>query len=275
MSIEGLLRLDHLVILVRDLDTAVKNYRRLGLTVAPGGRHADGATYNALVVFADDTYLELVAFTNRWMLARLRLLRRLGLLDRFVPEEPSFGCRLRRRGAVTEGLVDYALVPDADDVTRQIAEARARGLEIDGPFPGGRTRPDGQRVAWQFGFPYDQSLPFLCADTTSRHLRVPEGDVRTHANRALAIASVTIEVADLEAASAAYGQLLGGNPVREAEGQAVFSAGTSIVLRQRQAERGLIQVTLEVAEGNAVGPLDGRLTEDVEIDMVSRQEHPS
>ena len=63
--------------------------------------------------------------------------------------------------------------------------------------------------------------------------------------------------------------------MRKAEGQAVFSAGTSIVLRQRQAARGPMQITLEVAEGNAVGPLDRRLTEDVEIDMVSRQEHPS
>ena len=275
MSIEGLLRLDHLVILVRDLDAAVENYRRLGFTVAPGGRHADGATHNALVVFKDDTYLELVAFTSRWMLARLRLLRYLDLLDRFVPEEPSFGCRLRRRGAVTEGLVDYALVPDADDATRQIAEARARGLEIDGPFPGGRTRPDGQRVAWQFGFPHDQSLPFLCADTTSRQLRVPEGDVRTHANGALAIASVTIEVPDLHVASRRYGQLLGDDPAREAEGQAVFSAGTSIVLHQRQAARGPMQVTLEVAEGKAVGPLDRRLTEGVEIDLVSSRERRS
>ncbi len=275
MSIGGLLRLDHLVILVRDLDTAVKNYRRLGFTVAPGGRHADGATCNALVVFADDTYLELVAFTNRWMLARLRLLRRLGLLERFVPEEPSFGCRLRRRGAATEGLVDYALVPDADDATRRIAEARARGLEIDGPFPGGRTRLDGQRVAWQFGFPHDQTLPFLCADTTSRQLRVPEGDVRTHANGALAIAGVIIEVADLEAASAAYGQLLGDDPVRKAEGQAMFSAGTSIVLRQHQTARGPMQVTLEVAEDKAAGPLDRRLTEGVEIDMVSSRERRS
>ncbi len=271
------LRLDHLVILVRDLDAATENYRRLGFTVAPGGRHADGATHNALVVFKDDTYLELVAFTSRWMLARLRLLRRLGLLDRFVPEEPSFGCRLRRRGAVTEGLVDYALVPDADDATRRIAEARARGLQIDGPFPGGRTRPDGQRVAWQFGFPHDQTLPFVCADTTSRPLRVPEGDVRTHANGALAIASVTVEVADLEAASAAYGQLLGSDPVRRTEDQAVFSAGTSLVLRQYQSKtaRGPMQVTLEVAEGGAAGPLDRRWTEGVEIDMELSRERQS
>ena len=274
------LRLDHLVILVRDLDTAAENYRQLGFTVVPGGRHADGATHNALVVFADDTYLELVAFTSRWTLARLRLLRRLGLLDRFVPEEPSFGCRLRRRGAVSDGLVDYTLVPD--DATRRIADARGRQLRIDGPFPGGRTRPDGQQVAWQLGFPHDQTLPFLCADTTPRQLRVPTGDVRTHANGALGIASLTIEVSDLHVASRRYGRLLGEDPVKEAEGQAVFSAGTSIVLRQRQGqgqgrpapEPGPMQLTLEVAESGATGPLDRRLTERVEIDMVPSRSQP-
>ena len=261
------LRLDHLVVLVRDLDTAVENYRRLGFTVAPGGRHADGATHNALVVFADGTYLELVAFTRRFAIPMLRAARRLGVLSRFVSTDPSFGRRLRVRAAIATGLVDFVLVPTA--IGRDIEAIRGRGLAIDGPISGGRLRPDGQEVAWQLGFPHAPELPFLCADVTPRALRVPTGEIRTHANGALAVASVTVEVADLEAASAAYGQLLGGDPGRGTEGQAVFSVGTSLVLRQHPAARGPMQVTLAVAEGGAAGPLDRRLTEGVEIDMVS------
>jgi catechol 2,3-dioxygenase-like lactoylglutathione lyase family enzyme len=41
-----LTRLDHLVILVRDLDRAVRDYEGLGFTVTPGGKHADGLTRN-------------------------------------------------------------------------------------------------------------------------------------------------------------------------------------------------------------------------------------
>ena len=56
------LQLDHLVILVRDLESAIADYTALGFTVQRGGTHADGATHNALVGFADGSYLELIAF---------------------------------------------------------------------------------------------------------------------------------------------------------------------------------------------------------------------
>ena len=59
-----LTRLDHLVILVRDLGRAVREYEKLGFTVIPGGEHADGLTHNALICFEDGSYLELVAFLD-------------------------------------------------------------------------------------------------------------------------------------------------------------------------------------------------------------------
>ena len=55
-------QLDHVVFVVRDLQAAIADYRRRGFTVTPGGEHADGLTHNALVPFADGSYLELVAF---------------------------------------------------------------------------------------------------------------------------------------------------------------------------------------------------------------------
>ena len=48
--------IDHIVILVNDLQAAIDDYAALGFSVAPGGTHADGATHNALIIFADDTY---------------------------------------------------------------------------------------------------------------------------------------------------------------------------------------------------------------------------
>jgi len=56
--------LDHLVILLEELNEAVGGYEKLGFRVTPGGEHADGLTRNALVPFADGTYLELVAFVD-------------------------------------------------------------------------------------------------------------------------------------------------------------------------------------------------------------------
>ena len=57
-------RLDHLVILVRDLEGAIEDYGRLGFRVTPGGEHADGLTRNALVPLRDGAYLELVVFVD-------------------------------------------------------------------------------------------------------------------------------------------------------------------------------------------------------------------
>ena len=53
--------IDHLVILVRNLDDAMRDYQQLGSTVTRGGEHP-GGTHNALVGFANGTYLELIAF---------------------------------------------------------------------------------------------------------------------------------------------------------------------------------------------------------------------
>ena len=63
--------IDHLVIAVRNLEAAAEDYRSLGFTVVPGGRHPGVGTYNALIAFADSSYIELIGFyepraDHRW-----------------------------------------------------------------------------------------------------------------------------------------------------------------------------------------------------------------
>ena len=176
--------IDHVVILVSDLAATIVDYTALGFTVTPGGEHTGGATHNALVIFADDTYLELIAF------------------KRPAPEHHWY-----RHSALGEGLIDFALLPTM--IEADLTAARERGLEIEGPFPGGRLRPDGQQVAWQSGRALTPDLPFLCGDVTPRGLRVPDGAARTHANSVTGIAGLTVAVADLGASVARYRALLG------------------------------------------------------------------
>src|SRR5216684_222849 len=52
--------IDHIVIVVRDLDAAVADYGRLGFTVVRGGRHPSMGTHNALIAFSDGAYFELI-----------------------------------------------------------------------------------------------------------------------------------------------------------------------------------------------------------------------
>jgi catechol 2,3-dioxygenase-like lactoylglutathione lyase family enzyme len=201
---------DHAVIRVNDLAAATNDYSALGFTVTPGGEHPGRGSHNALIAFADGTYLELIAFPGKPTApgqglpreARSRALRAAGRSPvdaRALPWETA-----------EEGLVDFALLPQP--IEAALAAARARGLDVDGPFPGGRVRPDGQQVAWQLGVPDGYDLPFLCADVTPRSLRVPGGAVCRHANGAAGLAEVAIAVADVERGVDRYRALLGIGP---------------------------------------------------------------
>lgn len=151
----------------------------------PGGRHPGRTSHNALVVFEDGAYLELIAWPEP------------GPAERWYNELQAHG----------EGLMDFALIPD--DVPRAVADAKARGLALSGPIDGGRMRPDGREVKWRTGRQQTFDLPFLCGDVTPRDLRVPTGDVRRHANHATGIATVVVAVTDLDASLARYEKLLG------------------------------------------------------------------
>lgn len=212
--------IDHIVILVTDLDAAIADYRALGFTVVPGGEHTDGNTHNALIAFADDSYLELIAFKR---------------------EAPDH--RWSRHIALGEGIVDFALLPDA--IEADLAIARSQGLDIEGPFPGGRLRLDGQRIEWQLGSPTTPDMPFLCADVTPRALRVPDGEAQQHANRATGIAELVVAVQDAAESALRYRALLDRSPDQAVQAQLAstnaraFAVGTAlIILEGPDAEAG-------------------------------------
>jgi catechol 2,3-dioxygenase-like lactoylglutathione lyase family enzyme len=276
-------RLDHVVIAVADLARAVEDYRALGFTVQPGGRHPGRTSHNALVVFEDGAYLELIAWHAP------------GPAERWYNVHAKHG----------DGLVDFALLPQ--DTAAAIAAAGSRGLVLNGPIDGGRVRPDGRELKWQTGRQATFDLPFLCGDLTPRELRVPGGEVRRHANGALGVARVAVAVQDLAASVLRYRALLGVGPDEGGRDGIRFDApavlrnkgiriavitvgGTALVLmtpsgaatgarapvvardlRDRLATRGEgpCAMTLRVAAGHRTRTLDGRLAHNVEIELGS------
>ena len=181
---------DHLVILVRQLDEAIAAYRQLGFHVTPGGAHPEG-THNALVPFADGAYLELIAFSGSEPPVRHRW------------------ARFARPG----GLIDIAL--RTDDVEADIARLRRAGLAYRGPMPGARRLPDGTEIAWRMGWAPDDrtgELPFLIDDVTARELRVPAGQAATHPNGVTGLQAVTVAVRDLDESAREFAILLGQEP---------------------------------------------------------------
>lgn len=182
---QDLMQLDHLVIAVHDLESAMRRHREQGYNVVVGGKHPGRLSHNALVVFEDGSYFELITWSAD------------------APAEAWWHI-LQQQG---EGLIDFALLPSS--TAQVVSDAQARGLDIVGPIDGGRQRPDGQALKWTTARQKTRDLPFLCGDVTPRSLRVPEGDLRRHPNGARGVARVIVSVTDLSTSVQRYRQLLG------------------------------------------------------------------
>src|SRR6266851_2742494 len=163
--------IDHIVVSVLSLDEAINNYQQLGFTVVPGGRHPIGSQ-NALIAFADGSYVELIAFdpgvTHPW------------------------ADQLRKGG----GLADWCLQTDSLDAA--IDAFRAVGASLTPPSPLRRIRPDRYELSWVLSLPtaHRGAVPFLIRDVTPRSERVPHQ--ASHENRATGIETLTIAVDDLD-----------------------------------------------------------------------------
>jgi len=232
--------IDHVVIAVRNLADASADYGAAGFTVVPGGEHADGATHNALIAFADGSYLELIAFTEP---------------DR---RRPHRWWPLLQRG---EGTVDFALL--SPDLAAETVRLRAAGIDAPEPREGGRHRPDGQRIGWRNLELRDPAvpLPFLIEDLTPRALRVPSGPAAEHPLGVVGVAGLTILVPDLDPAADRYAALLGAEPADAPGAVLGLAAARRFPLRGRagqwldlaQPEAGAAELQRHLAERGA-GP---------------------
>ena len=119
-----MLRIDHVVYAVADLDEAAVRFRQAyGLDSVAGGRHERWGTANRIVPLGDQ-YLELVA-----------------VVDPGQAGASGFGHDVLER--VGQGGGWLTLAVETDDLEEI---ATRLGLEVDS---GSRTRPDGRVVRWR------------------------------------------------------------------------------------------------------------------------------
>ncbi|MBZ0286994.1 MAG: VOC family protein [Anaerolineae bacterium] len=190
------LQFDHAVILVNDLEQASEDYRSLGFHVFFGGEHADGKTHNALIVFSDGSYLELLAPTDT------------ALLKQVDPDDRSSFLFLFARG---EGFGGYALL--SANLEADVARMQSEGLPIQMRPAGGRARPDGQVLRWQSAVLEGSMTPFFIQDVTPRNLRVSDDpELTTHENGAYRFSSIVIPTSEIDTGVAFYRGVLGAEP---------------------------------------------------------------
>ncbi|HEY6393881.1 MAG TPA: VOC family protein [Candidatus Binataceae bacterium] len=247
--------IDHIVIVVQQLDEAISSYTRAGFSVVRGGRHPIG-THNALIAFADGAYLELIAF-----------------------ERPQTGhpwqAALDRGG----GIIDFCM--QTDDLAADADLLRRAGVKISDPSSLTRDRPDGYHLSWVLSIPqppFSGRVPFLINDDTPRDERVPRE--RAHKNRVAGIQRVSIAVESPAETSRYYARVLGypGTPIQRPDLNAAgveFTVGPhSIQLLAQKAETGPIadwirargQCVYEAAlKAEAAGRLDRSLLQNANL----------
>jgi catechol 2,3-dioxygenase-like lactoylglutathione lyase family enzyme len=202
--------IDHVPIVVSELESAIASYARAGFTVVRGGKHPIGS-HNALIAFADSSYLELIAFTK-----------------------PDSGHPWQTALEKGSGIVDFCM--STDDLPADIDAIRRAGAEIGDPSPLTRDRPDGYHLSWVLAIPkppYNGQLPFLIKDDTPRDERVPRE--RSHRNGATGIRTLAIAVDDPAITSRYYARVLGrpGAPVERPD---LESAGVAFKIGPNEVQ---------------------------------------
>jgi hypothetical protein len=120
------MRLDHILLAVRDLDAATTDYRdRLRMDARVGGVHPGVGTRNSLVHFGT-AYLELI-----------------GVDDAALPRGQALA------GYLEQGDAPYTFALAVADLEATSATLRARGLAVDTPRDGSRKTPEGVLLRWR------------------------------------------------------------------------------------------------------------------------------
>lgn len=178
--------IDHIVIVVNDLDAAGAQFSAAGFTVTPGGSHPTG-THNALIGFADGSYIELIAIEKPELAA----------------DHPWF-----QQMAGKQGFVTFAV--GADPLDYELERLAALGISPVNQRDGARQRPDGQQLQWKSSALQSDPpvfLPFLIQDVTDRALRVPKGKETGHANGVKGTTGLTVVTDDVNQAMPSYGAM--------------------------------------------------------------------
>jgi len=180
--------LDHVVIIVSDLNESIYNFRDLGFQVQAGG--VNGPVHNALIFFKDGTYIELTTPISSKVRRVFRFLHSLGLLTLLEKIRPGLTPRFLFWFGGPIGLKDVCL--RCDDLDKSLSNMAQRGMGVTPAQSFSRQRADGEIASWRLGGPTDRKLPFLIEDLTPVQVRVPFKEACEHINGALGISAIVM-----------------------------------------------------------------------------------
>ncbi|MBR0718583.1 VOC family protein [Bradyrhizobium liaoningense] len=209
MALKNVIGIDHAVVMVKDLDKAADNYKRLGFTVSPRGTHSAHMGSGNYTIMFDPDYMEL-----------------LGVLAATEHNAPARAF-LEKRG---EGIERIAFT--AVDSTAGAEEIRAKGFPPVGPVDFERpvTLPDGTISAAKFRvfqWPVAEAPGgvriFACQHKTRETVWIPE--LMTHANAAKRLKQVLIASPEPAKDAAHLSRLIDREAKAESDGAVTVPSG--------------------------------------------------
>ncbi len=177
---------DHAVIFVSDLEKAIADFVGLGFDVVRGGSH--GSTENALIIFANQTYLELLGVKPGWSGRLMEMMGILAILEWLSARRGTIFFRLIRWISGELGPVDWCV--RVDNLTTTTSEWTAQGLDVLKTKEFSRKRPDGKIARWYLGGTKNGYLPILLEDITPMVDRMPLLAAGRHPNGATELLQV-------------------------------------------------------------------------------------
>ncbi len=210
MALKNVIGIDHAVVMVKDLDQAAANYKKLGFTVSPRGTHSAHMGSGNYTIMFDPDYMEL-----------------LGVL---TPTEHNAPARayLETRG---EGIERVAFT--AVDSAEGAEEIRGRGYPPVGPtdFERPVTMPNGSISAAKFRtFEWPRAETpggiriFACQHKTRETVWIPE--LMKHANGARRLKQVLIVSPEPVKDAAHLSKMIDRDGRNEADGAVAVPSGS-------------------------------------------------
>lgn len=236
-------RLDHVIVAVRDLNTAIDHYQHLGFAVSAGGTHEMLGTHNA-IIHLGLTYIELVSTFNP--VRTMRVIPGIDIVLNILDQ---------RDGA----MVGFALT--STNMQEDIEHLAGTGLVATPPYTIKREQASGPPlnvlVFMPGGFPWRRPWPFLYQWETLDAQRNTAADLQQiHRNGAAEIVRVSVGVNDFPSTIDLYQHNLGlqlqqqDTLSRLEAHRATFRVGNSSIDLITPQKKGLLQKELvELGDG--------------------------
>jgi hypothetical protein len=210
VPLKNVIGIDHAVVMVRDLDQAAANWKRLGFSISPRGTHSAKMGSGNYTIMLDPDYIEL-----------------LGVLAETEHNTPARAF-LAKRG---EGIERIAFT--ATDSAAGADEIRARGYAALGPtdFERPVTMPDGSLSAAKFRifqWPIEEAPAglriFACQHKTREAVWIPQ--LMKHANGAQHLKQVLVVSGEPSEEAAHLARLIDGKVSTEPDGAIAVPSGS-------------------------------------------------